>query len=259
MKNQAAEAHIHGASHEVTTLIARLDAMDLEPLDEAASILNCVNEANGLPGWYSPKILLSHAWRGELRITARLPDSFILHSKNGLRLAHAPFPRGFDFLCIEPGTAREIYQSQGGTVELRHAVNVKPDGSIDRFVAAQPYANISLADLRIDRDEIIRLIRGLPNAISSEASEQATDSAPPVDNGLSPREKKIRAIEAEADGLKYPRLRVPKGGKKAIQVRCKAHYANLFGAGNDPFLDAWKHAVAAGRIRMADHDTYSGK
>ncbi|WP_213764039.1 hypothetical protein [Caballeronia sp. dw_19] len=84
-------------------------------------------------------------------------------------------------------------------------------------------------------------------------------NAPPADGGLSKREKQIRAIETEANGLKYPRLRVPKGGKKAIQVRCKAHYADLFGVGDDPFLDAWKYAVAAGRIRMADHDAYSGK
>jgi phage anti-repressor protein len=75
MKNQAAEAHTRGASHEVTALIARLDAMaHLEPLEEAASILNCYHEANGLPGWYSVKTLLSLASRDRIAGRRRTPS-----------------------------------------------------------------------------------------------------------------------------------------------------------------------------------------
>ena len=31
----------------------------------------------------------------------------------------------------------------------------------------------------------------------------------------------------------------------------------MFGAGNDPFLDAWKKAVREKRIRIADHEKFS--
>jgi hypothetical protein len=186
MNNLAAEAHTRGASREVTALFARLDAISpFEPLEEAAIILNLACAAKGLPGVYSAKYLLNQAVKAQVHLAVRLPADFIVHRKNDNEpFADTPrrpvFPANSDFLCIERHTAHEIYQVQGGTVELRSAANIKPDGTTDRFVAVQPYAHISLTDLRVGQDEIIRLIRNLPNATSGHASEHAPDSAPPA-------------------------------------------------------------------------------
>lgn len=92
--------------------------------------------------------------------------------------------------------------------------------------------------------------------------DSATEDVPPPppDIGLSKRERQIRAIEASADALGFERMSIPDGGKQQIKARCKSGYAKtkLFGNGDDPFRDAWQEAVDRRRIRMANHDRYSG-
>jgi hypothetical protein len=40
---------------------------------------------------------------------------------------------------------------------------------------------------------------------------------------------------------------------------CKSNHAALFGAGDDPFKDAWKVASKDRRVTMADRATFAGE
>lgn len=81
------------------------------------------------------------------------------------------------------------------------------------------------------------------------------------DDGLTKREKQIRAIEVEVEKMGYEKLAIPTGGKTALMAACKKNYPQLFGAGNDPFRDAWKVAGNSKppRISMADRSKFSPK
>ena len=76
--------------------------------------------------------------------------------------------------------------------------------------------------------ELLALVRKPDTPTASDTDTQATAqqneaavSAQTNDNGLSKREKQIRAIESIADVLQYNRLAIPDGGKKIIQTKCK--------------------------------------
>lgn len=107
-------------------------------------------------------------------------------------------------------------------------------------------------------------VNDLPTAAPAESGQpgagaaQLTEAAEP-DTGLSKRERKIRAIEQMADELKLPRMEIPLGGKKKLESACMSRWSALFGAGKDPFKEAWQAALDARRIRTKDHAKYSGK
>lgn len=77
--------------------------------------------------------------------------------------------------------------------------------------------------------------------------------------GTTKREQQISKIISEALALGYEVMSVPEGGKAALMKKCMSSRPDLFGAGPDPFLGAWKRALAQGRIRTANHDRYSSK
>jgi hypothetical protein len=79
------------------------------------------------------------------------------------------------------------------------------------------------------------------------------------ETGLTPTEKKIRAIEKLADRLGYQRQAIPNGGKAKLMGLFIQEYAEQFGAGKDPFLGAWKAARKQGRIKMANHKKFLPK
>lgn len=80
---------------------------------------------------------------------------------------------------------------------------------------------------------------------------------PTDESGLSRREKQIQSIVSAAATLGYEVLSIPNGGKGKLMAECKRVAPELFGAGKDPFFDAWKKAVKTGRIRTKDHDKFS--
>jgi hypothetical protein len=90
---------------------------------------------------------------------------------------------------------------------------------------------------------------------------RSTTEMPPAQTlteaGLTKRERQIRAIEAVADGIEYQRKAIPDGGKLTIKQECLSKHSDLFGAGDDPFKEAWQEAVTQGRIRMKGHEKYS--
>ncbi|SAL33492.1 hypothetical protein AWB71_01818 [Caballeronia peredens] len=194
MKNLAAEAHAESASDELVELLASLEEIaHVEPLEEAARILNLACIAKGQPATFSVERLLKRAVHAKVRMSVALPEHFHVHRKNEAKpFADTPyrpmFPAGSDCLLLLPHAASEIYQARGSAVQLRRAACPAPDGTINSYVAAQPYPNISLVDLRIEREEIVRIIQEMPNAVNAIAVEPSgtalADSAPPVKSAV---------------------------------------------------------------------------
>jgi hypothetical protein len=52
-------------------------------------------------------------------------------------------------------------------------------------------------------------------------------------------------------------LEIPTGEKNNIRKCCKDKYSLLFGAGNDPFKEAWQVGVNEKKFRMKDHDNFT--
>jgi hypothetical protein len=100
------------------------------------------------------------------------------------------------------------------------------------------------------------------NAVSlTSTNTPPIEPAPTDDAGLSRREKQIRAIEAEARKLGYDLLNIQTGGKAELRKACKTSRPELFGAGDDPFNDAWSDAVRSSppRLRMANHHKFAAR
>lgn len=101
---------------------------------------------------------------------------------------------------------------------------------------------------------------GESQAIGADSPTIPAVSQPePTELGLSKREKQILVIIKEAQALHYDLMSVPDGGKAVLMKKCMASRPDLFGAGQDPFKEAWKEAVNQGRLRMANHHRYSSK
>jgi hypothetical protein len=85
-------------------------------------------------------------------------------------------------------------------------------------------------------------------------------SSPDVgESGLSKRERQIAAIVAAAVAEGYAPMSIPVGGKAALKKICKASRSDLFGAGDDPFKEAWQAALDQNRVRTINHNRYTGK
>jgi hypothetical protein len=80
---------------------------------------------------------------------------------------------------------------------------------------------------------------------------------PKDDAEPSKREKQIRAIVATALELGFDVLNIPRLGKGQIKKQCLASQPGLFGAGPDPFRDAWQKALNERRVRTLDHNHYT--
>lgn len=75
---------------------------------------------------------------------------------------------------------------------------------------------------------------------------------------LSKRENQIRTIEAAISKLGLNAMRIPTGQKNNVRDECK-RASKLFGAGIDPFKEAWQEAVNQKRVRMDKHTAYARK
>ena len=103
----------------------------------------------------------------------------------------------------------------------------------------------------------------LPAELRLLAERTSTSGQTPIPSaavagGLSKREKQIRVIEGAIATLGFAALSIPTGGKKRVEAECKRVAVELFGAGSDPFLDAWKAALKQNRVRTEQHDKYKG-
>jgi hypothetical protein len=76
-------------------------------------------------------------------------------------------------------------------------------------------------------------------------------------SGLSKRAKQVNAILEAIKTLKLKPLEIPTGEKNNIRKCCKDKYSLLFGAGNDPFKEAWQVGVNEKKFRMKDHDNFT--
>lgn len=96
-----------------------------------------------------------------------------------------------------------------------------------------------------------------PEPISSAKRGGQVPVDAPIE-GLTKRERQIRAIEEAADAKGFPRHAVPIGGKKELREYCKINHSDLFGAGDSPFDDAWKEASPA-RIAIESRAKFAGE
>jgi len=122
-----------------------------------------------------------------------------------------------------------------------------------------------LVELRAKLAEIEQQLNLPPPAVEQAAPAPKGEGVPVTSpsgddcDGLTKREKQIRAIEMLADNLGYKRLAIPDGGKKLLMEKCKEVYPTLFGVGDDPVKDSWSDAVKGKRIRMENHESYLHK
>lgn len=100
---------------------------------------------------------------------------------------------------------------------------------------------------------------GYNHAIEETSSAIKEPRSEASELGLSKREKQIATIINEARALQYDPMSVPDGGKAALMKNCMKSRPDLFGAGPDPFMDAWKEGGNQGRLRMKNHHRYSSK
>lgn len=77
--------------------------------------------------------------------------------------------------------------------------------------------------------------------------------------GLTKRERQIAAILEAATAAGYNLMSIPLGGKAALMKACKASKPELFGYGDNPFIDSWNVALNQKRLRTANHAKYGGK
>lgn len=98
-------------------------------------------------------------------------------------------------------------------------------------------------------------------SLSVEPESLPSSVRPGKGVGLTKRERQIEAIESKALSLEFNLLSIPDGGKAQLRKLCKSEHIELFGAGDDPFNDAWKQAISCAppRLRMAKHDLFAGK
>lgn len=124
-------------------------------------------------------------------------------------------------------------------------------------------ATVDLATLA-RRFEWANIPAELTNLVHQAAAESAgtptTTSAvrPKPKDAAEPskREKQIQAIVEMALAQGFDVLSIPRGGKAMIRKQCMETLPLLFGAGPDPFKEAWQEALDQNRVRTADHDRY---
>jgi len=75
---------------------------------------------------------------------------------------------------------------------------------------------------------------------------------------LTKRERQIRIIEIVISSFGLDAMSIPKGQKKLIELECKK-VCKLFGAGPDPFKEAWQEALDQKRVRTAHHNDYRAR
>jgi hypothetical protein len=94
---------------------------------------------------------------------------------------------------------------------------------------------------------------------SVTALDLGAEDARGGEGGLTKRERQIAAILDAAATAGYDFMNIPVGGKATLKKECKAARPDLFGAGDDPFKEAWQIALNQNRLRTANHDSYRGK
>lgn len=118
----------------------------------------------------------------------------------------------------------------------------------------------TLLDWRdVAKHEGLRYHQWIDEYVQAAQIEELPVTAPATNNdksGLRKRELQIQTIEKFADELGYQRDAIPSGGKKKLMEKCKEKEPNLFGAGDDPFKDAWKEASSAKRIQIMNRQKY---
>lgn len=131
------------------------------------------------------------------------------------------------------------------------------------------YDRVDVADLNrwLDENPDWGVAYRFTVEVTAPASVSLQSAVPETDNsamsgagneGLTKRERQIRAIEAAADTKGFRRTAIPDGGKKVLREYCKHNHADLFGAGDSPFNDAWKEASPE-RVAMANRAKYAGE
>lgn len=77
-------------------------------------------------------------------------------------------------------------------------------------------------------------------------------------DGLTKRAKQVIAILEGIKKLGLVPMEIPTGEKTKIRYWCKENHPLIFGAGNDPFKEAWQVGLNEKKFRLKDHDKFVG-
>jgi hypothetical protein len=75
---------------------------------------------------------------------------------------------------------------------------------------------------------------------------------------LTKRAKQVEAILMGIENFNLTPMQIPTGEKSKIRKWCKESYPTLFGAGDDPFKEAWQVGLNERKFRLKDHDKFTG-
>jgi len=114
-----------------------------------------------------------------------------------------------------------------------------------------------VAELRSPRLRGLEMSSFVASAAPAPTGASAVPTIPAGGSTPSKRERQIQAIVAAAIAQGYEVLNIPDGGKTLLRKMCMAAHPEIFGAGPDPFRDAWQEAVNQGRVRTASHSKYA--
>jgi hypothetical protein len=150
---------------------------------------------------------------------------------------------------VVPTDGKPVSDQQGRPRKRVRQESIDAAGIKRLRLMSPPAAELVMALLDPPKDEPCGGAEGLPPMDQGKGREAEDD------DGLTQRERQIRAIEQAAIELGFLPLQIPDGGKRKLMEHCKANRADLFGAGDDPFKGAWK-AAGRRRLKMANHERY---
>ena len=144
-----------------------------------------------------------------------------------------------------------------GDVHNRYSQTVEDELAILRLAMA---AKEMQGALRVAEPSAVDAApRGPQASIDSDTAAVSVSSLLNETTGLKTREQQIRTILARIHELKWNPMKIENGGKSALRTWCKENYPDLFGSGNDPFVDAWKDARKRNLVCMANQARFAAR
>lgn len=157
--------------------------LPFETLSDAAEVLNQICREENIENHYSIRDFLAWAISGEVFLSVELPEDFHVAQKNLKKYSDTPlrprFPAGTMHCFIPKSAAFKL--SRNKPLGLDTVFTISNDGAEDIYYSAKPFMAITIADLGIRDDQLIRCINAIyALRTSAPSSEKASPELPPV-------------------------------------------------------------------------------